>query len=812
MKQRGILVLLACLLIFPSVCRAHWLDHQELPEWARRGYCQWGHGANINGRIHWTENGYGVDLPNIHLIRYCGRNLMQTITYLDEEARRVGESAGVRRQPYICSKTIWWRNEFPKAPQLERCTILKPDGTRVLLYNNPERYGGCYSSPIWLDYVKQRVDSLLAKPGGEVHSIFFDNCMNYDCHCAECHARFKEYTREKFGREMALSPSDKSPDYLFARRMFDADEAVRFFQEIRRHLNTRHREGILISPNIGIGYGWSSYLVNRGATDLVFIEEGFTFPPFESTVLKYKLGLAASHGKTVGQLLGLPQGLRRQRALALDEKHEMGILEAFVYPEEHKLALAEAMATNGTNCVSFALREQKITANDAPYQVQNREAIHQYSAFHQRHLPLFDRAQPAARVAVVHAVVTELGRYNTRTALQQATRALERAGVPYEVLVEEDLEPEQLRHYRLLILPEVYCLNRERCQALEEWLKRGGALVQLGSLAQADELGRAYPAGRLPLVGHLAEADPAEIGAGRVWLPSRSLDEMPARTFLAELQRLAGPLERAETRSPRLFCNLLRSRDGKSLTAHLVNSDFSYTLPPTGDIQDDDGLPEARTFLSTPAARIRKVLRVPEPAKARDLYLKFVSATCGVATDAFSLVVTFNGQEIATIPGSWLNDGPGEGIPVPPGLIREENEVVFRVTGRPNSHPDWVAFHVDTNATSRRSWWSGDGGKSWTQEDLSPDPGTQQGEVMVRLGPRDDPERVATPEEFEGRLRVNPARDIDLYLNAGARPPVAVFRTPEGVERRITPRVRGGMAIYRVPEVPIYGLLILNGA
>ena len=139
---------------------AHWLDHQELPEWARRGYCQWGHGANINGRIHWTENGYGVDLPNIHLIRYCGRNLMQTITYLDEEARRVGESAGVRRQPYICSKTIWWRNEFPKAPQLERCTILKPDGTRVLLYNNPERYGGCYSSPIWLDYVKQRVDSL----------------------------------------------------------------------------------------------------------------------------------------------------------------------------------------------------------------------------------------------------------------------------------------------------------------------------------------------------------------------------------------------------------------------------------------------------------------------------------------------------------------------------------------------------------------------------------------------------------------------------------------------------------------------------
>jgi len=817
MNRRQLLpLILLALAISPAL--AHWDDHGELPDWARRGYCEWGHGANVNGRIKWGGNGFGVDVPNINLLLYCGRNLMQTISYLDDEAKRIGEGAGVKRQPYICSKTIWWRSEFPKAPQLEKCTIVKPDGTRVLLYNNPERYGGCYSSPIWLDYMKQRVDSLMSdKKSGQVHSIFFDNASDYDCYCADCQAGFRVWSRERYGQEMDLMDCPKTPEGRAAKAIFDADVAVRFFKAIKQYLAEKYSPNILISPNISVGYGWSSYLVNQGATDLVMIEEGFTFPPVDSTVLKYKLGLAASHGKTTGQLLGLSQTLRRVRALALDKNNEMGILESFVYPEEHKLSLAEAMATGGTCQVSFALREQKITANNEPYQVQNREAIHQYAEFHRQHLPLFDLAQPSAKVAVVHSVMTELCLRSTRSALAEATRTLQRVGIPYEVLIEEDLTPEQLAGYKLLVMPEVRLLNRDRCAAVEQWLERGGALVQLGSLAQADELDRAYAPEQVPALGKLPQGDPQPLGRGHAWRPRQGLDEVKAADLLAQLQRMAGPLEHIRvpgvaSRSDagtRVFCNLLQSHDGKTRMAHLVNSAVTYDLPPSGDVQDDDGTSEARTFLASTQSRLRKVLLTPDPAKMTGQVLKFFGTTCGIASDAFSLVISLNGQDIKTFKGSELNEAGWFEAPVPAGLLRPENEVIFRAEGKPSGHPDWVAIRLDTNAATRRTWWSNDSGQTWTQDDISLDPGMQQGEALVRLGPPQDPSKLARPEDFMGKLHVHPARQVDVFLQAGPKPPVGVFRTPEGVAQRVTPIVREGLAVYRVPEVYLYGMLTL---
>lgn len=791
---------------------AHWDDHKELPDWARRGYCQWGHGANVDGKIKWGANGFGVDVPNARLLLYCDRNLMQTISYLSPEAKAIGEGAGIKRQPYICSKTIWWRSELPKAPQLEKCLVLKKDGSKVLLYNNPERYGGCYSSPIWLEYMKGRIDALMADQSmGQVHSIFFDNASNYDCYCPDCQAQFRAYTQQKFGVEMDLLREKDFPNWTFARQMFDADTVVRFFKNIKQYLDTKYGPGILVSPNIGIAYGWSGYLVNQGATDLVMIEEGFTFPPIDSTVLKYKLGLAASHGLTTGQLLGLAETLRRKRALILDPNNEMGIQESFMYPEEHKLALAEAMATGGTCQVSFALREQKITANNEPYQVQNREAIHQYAEFARQHLPLFDLAQPGAKVAMVYPIITECGLRSGHQQLPRVAAALQKMGLPYEVLIEEDLTPEQLRGVTVLIMPEVRCLNLDRCRALEQWLAHGGVLVQMGALAQANELNQPYPEGQAPQIGKMTTGEPQRLGQGYTWRPAKGLDEMPVADVLAQLQRLAGPLECVSGGAKgKLFASILQSHDGKTRMVHLTNSDIKYDLPPVAGIGDDDGAAEARTFLSSTTARVKKVLVVPDPAQVQGMDLKCTIATCGMASDAFSLVVTLNGQDIATYPGSKLNDKPELAVPIPAGVLRQgENEIILRTDGKPSGHPDWVAFRIDTSATSRRSWWSDDRGQTWTQDDLGLDPGPQPGEVMVRLGPAEDPNKVATVADFMGKLHVQPAKNVEVVLQAGLTPPAATWETPEGARQKVTPQARGGMAVYRVPEFALYGMLTL---
>lgn len=805
------LLLSPLLLLLPVAACAHWTDPTDQPDWARRGFCQWGHGANIDGRIKWTASGFGVDVPNAKLLLYCDRNLMQTVAYTDAEAQAIGEGGGLKRQPYICSKTIWWRREFPKAPQLERCTVVNRDGTRVLLYNNPERYGGCYSSPIWLQYMKQRVDQMMThQDQGAIHSIFFDNASNYDCYCPDCQARFREWSREKYGQEQELLKLPQTPEGRFLKQYFDADMAVEFFRNVKAYSAQRYSPDILISPNIGIGYGWADYLVNKGATDLVMIEQGFTLPPTDSTVLKYKLGLAASHGKTTGQLLGLSELLRRERALALDKNNEMGILESFVYPEEHKLALAEAAATGGTDILSFALREQKITANDAPYQVQMREAIHQYTQFQKQHLAWWDRAQPGAKVAVVQSIMTQL-QDRSPIALRGVCEALGRAGVPYEVLIEEDLTPEQLAGFQLVILPGVKLLGRQQCEALLQYAQRGGGVAVIGNSVSADELGRAYAPEQLPMLAQVAPGESRILGKGKLWHgQQRDFEALKPAEVVAALEAVCGPLEcRVQTPSPRVFANLLTSADGKTRTLHLVNSDCTYDALPSRDLRDDSGASGARSFLADTKARLRKTLRVPDLAAAQGYQLRFFGSTCGVATDKFSLVVTLNGQPVRTYKGSELNEGGWFETPIPEGLLKAENEIVFQATGAPNSHPDWFALRIDTGATTGRSYWSADEGKTWTRDDLGLDQGEQRGEFMVRLGPVGDPNKLATPEDFMGKMHVRPARDVRVLVRATKATP-ALLVSPDGPEQTLKPTLENGYAVYRVPEVYLYSVLELR--
>jgi hypothetical protein len=792
---------------------AHWLPHDELPEWARRGTVQWGHGGNIDGRIKWMPGGFGVDQPNLDLILYCGCNVQQTVGYMDEATRLKAEAAGLKRQPYICSKTIWWETDFKTAPQLEQCTIVKPDGTRVLLYNNPQRYGGCYSSPIWLAYIKDQVRRTLAdEQWGRVHSIFFDNASDYDCYCPICAERFRQFTRETFGEAMELARGAEQPNFAFAKKLFGAEMAARFFRDLRAYIDTLNPEAI-IAPNLHVVPDWSPYLLSHGATEMLFIEGGFGMPPEESGVLAYKVGLADTHGLVVGQMCGLSEVLRRERALSLDPNNEAGILESFYYPEEHKLAMAEALACNGTYVQSFALREQKIKVSDEPYQVQIREALHQYSSFWRDHPAVYRLAQPGAQVAVLHGIYSQLAdRAGHWRALAGVADLLGRAGIPYEVINEEDLQAEQLRGYRLVVAAHVPLLSQEQAAVLADYVRGGGAVLQFGELAQRDLLNRRYAAEALPEIARLTAGEPAALGQGRTWRIAGDPADLDPAGLAQALDGLVGGLPcRVRTPSPRVFANLLRQAGDRALTVHLTNSDFQYDAPPSADVGDDDGLPEARTFLADTRWRVRKVLEPPDLAVAAGYDLKFLSATCGLATDAISLVVSLNGQDIAAFRGSQLNESGWKQVAVPAGLLRTSNEVVFRAEGKPNGHPDWVAFRLDTTAATRRSSWSEDGGQTWTEADLSPDAGTQQGEVVVRLGPHEDPDRVAKVADFVGRLRVQPARDIEVAVQVDGPAPVGRLLSPEGPEQAVTPTQQGNVATYRVSRVDIYAVLVLPG-
>jgi len=606
----------AVLLGAVALAVADWRAHPELPDWARRGYVTWGHGANIDGRIRWgSGGGYGADAANVRLILDCGRNLQQTIAYTDEEAERIARDGGLRRQPYICSQTVWWRREYDQTPELRDAVRLGLDGQPIIIYANLERHCGCYNRPFWLEYMKRRVQSTIEGTGGHVDSIFFDNPLPYDCYCPQCRAGFARFSAEVFGVELDLAGSTQHSDYRMAKTLFQLTSTLEFFEQVKAYIDT-FDTAITISPNIGVASPSSAWLTMMGMTEMVFCEAGRTFPPFASTVIDYKLGLACSHGLAVGQLLGLPELQARARALALLEGHEGGILESFMYPEEHMLATAEALACDGAYIASFALREQKISIDDAPHHVAVREAIEHYARFTQEHLDLYDRAQPGATVAVLDSIWSELPLgWSGRRPFRDTCTALGRAMVPYEVLIEDDLQAEQLAGYRLLILPQVRSLSPEDAETILAWVRGGGAIVPIGELALADRLGRAYPPEELTELATLPAGESQALGEGRVWRSERPLGEIPSAELPGLLEAVGGPLDcRVATEAPRLFANVLRSANGSARSIHLVNSDFTYDPQDSPDVRDDDGNPEARTPFVSTTYRARKEVLVPDPA------------------------------------------------------------------------------------------------------------------------------------------------------------------------------------------------------
>jgi len=173
------------------------------------------------------------------------------------------------------------------------------------------------------------------------------------------------------------------------------------------------------------------------------------------------------------------------------------------------------------------------------------------------------------------------------------------------------------------------------------------------------------------------------------------------------------------------------------------------------------------------------------------------------------LVVSVNGRDLATMPGSGFNQAGWVDVPIPDGLLREQNEVVIRAIGEPNGHPDWVAIGLDTTATTRFSSWSNDDGATYVQDDLSPDSGVQTGEYQIRIGPARDPSAVAKAEDFDGKLTVRPAKDVEVRLRMTGEAPIARLLSPDGPQQTVAPSIESGLATYRVPEVPIYSVLVL---
>jgi Hypothetical glycosyl hydrolase 6/Beta-galactosidase trimerisation domain len=152
-------------------------------------------------------------------------------------------------------------------------------------------------------------------------------------------------------------------------------------------------------------------------------------------------------------------------------------------------------------------------------------------AWHHRVERYLRNERPLARVGVVYSqqTATFYGGERAREKVEDHTlgfyHALVEARVPFEMVHDRLLDPERLRPFKLLILPNIACLSSRQCDQLRRFVEDGGSVVATYETSLYDEQGE-----RRSNFG-LADLFGARFG-GRV--------EGPMRNSYLRLEREAG--------------------------------------------------------------------------------------------------------------------------------------------------------------------------------------------------------------------------------------------------------------------------------
>ena len=314
----------------------------------------------------------------------------------------------------------------------------------------------------------------------------------------------------------------------------------------------------------------------------------------------------------------------------------------------------------------------------------------------------------------------------------------------------------------------------------------------------------------------LANAD-AEAGVplrlGQIAYSSSAIEDLSADRLLSLLR------PKVHVANPgKVFVNVMKSQAGPVETVHLVNYDFRYQTTVKGLYANDNGEPKARTVLTRPKTVIRKRLTIENPAAVVEPVLQI----CASPTPKCSaeLVVTLNGQPAGRIRNEGATGRGWIEMPLDRALLARDNTIDIHAEGPPDKDQYWP-LHIDTTCPGGSSFYSADGGKTFTQADLSADLSVQTGEYLIRIQDRrpetlgEDPKNLARNPRFETmavlhdetKLTVAPGENVEVVVEGKNRPCLAL--SPEAPPVWLSGEKRGIATVYTLPRVGIYTVLAL---
>lgn len=465
---------------------SHWIDYKDMPLWMQRGggnYIISYHARYLGGAHKWDEKisaweerlskakniGYNalywgairslpkdlcllMDKYNIAFIARIEGMMYFENDHLDMmEKIRPGGWAEWHNWPL---NTNWWG----KFPQSMMGVNIRRDGTPLIEYYGSkyvERTAGCIDNPYFLKqrelYIKgicsgKRVfpDEPVPECSGLMKGIWYDNPdSNIVCYSPLSKKKWKAYFKEKFGRNIDDPPTDPDPEVRKEWIKYWLDKYVKYYLKNKEMIDKFSNHPIYTCGNFKLQWPWSAwnyYLFNKGALDLLgFCEEG-GYAEHNRFVFGYKASLAASHGK-MGAILGPINAVGK----------------------------VEAMACGG---IAFTNPLDKGIPQYNLFKIKNPEI---YLNFHQ-----------GGKVALLFHIKNYIfnpGFLN----LVGISDQLIRIGVPFEVIIEDDLKKDLLKNYDVLLIPGV-SLKKEEIDVLKDFVSNGKGIVLSGD--NTDERGK----------------------------------------------------------------------------------------------------------------------------------------------------------------------------------------------------------------------------------------------------------------------------------------------------------------------------------
>ncbi|MHB8996222.1 MAG: hypothetical protein ACYC63_13330 [Armatimonadota bacterium] len=420
------------------------------------------------------------------------------------------------------------------------------------------RYAVCMNNPNWR-YWSEQVVRLVAEVGYD--GVFVDNGSSQRCYCHYCQDGFRTWLAGRYqpaALETLFGQGDVAKLGLGDNAASDllAAETRRFWiDSYRRHhlalkaAGEKVRKPFYIFPNGGehrpenvqLGFpeidfvmferSFGEWGTNPGRVERRIIRD-IKLRHYNDNVFENKLT------QTVG---GLVRPILLTRGGYPQEPPEMRLNTATA---ETGMAEMAAFSNGG----GFLLR---------PLYDQYGDVMRKWRKFTEAHADLYRDKEPYAQVGIVCFPQQNLYRNATHIArVKSLTAALADCHVLFDYVLEDQVTPENLRKYALLLVPDVPVMSVAQAQAIKDYRAGGGQTVLIGNNAQADERLQPYPQ---PALGDCDLPQPPT-SAG-MW------DLLGQR----KLQSLALLPPRSNDRT---WFNAFASPDGRTVYLHVVNYDM----------------------------------------------------------------------------------------------------------------------------------------------------------------------------------------------------------------------------------------------